>query len=133
MYTLNGVILRGAFKDAAGNKYPGNWLALSTPEERERIGLIEEPDPVEPPPPLEQFKSGIIERINNTCRDRIYAKYPSPIQSSAQMGLYGQAYLDAMKEWILSMIDTSNIACDAVNSALDHAAAEAAGDFQWPI
>lgn len=29
---------------AAGNQYPANWLRLASPEEREAIGITEEPD-----------------------------------------------------------------------------------------
>lgn len=30
----------------AGIQYPANWLRLSSPEEREAIGITEEPDPI---------------------------------------------------------------------------------------
>jgi hypothetical protein len=33
------------FTDAKGNKYPLNWLRLSTAEEKEAIGITEVPDP----------------------------------------------------------------------------------------
>jgi hypothetical protein len=33
------------FTDAKGNKYPANWLRLSTAEEKAAIGITEVPDP----------------------------------------------------------------------------------------
>ena len=41
MFLLNGNILPEgrAFTDANGNKYPANWLNLSTEEEKNAIGF----------------------------------------------------------------------------------------------
>ena len=37
-----------AFTDPdTGVQYPANWLRLSSPEEREAIGITEEPDPIQ--------------------------------------------------------------------------------------
>ena len=52
MYLLNGKKISGQFCDAAGNKYPSNWLALSTPDERAIVGITEALDPVYPYPKL---------------------------------------------------------------------------------
>ena len=48
MFILNEKPLApdSAFKTEDGTQYPANWLRLSTPEEREAIGIVEVPDPV---------------------------------------------------------------------------------------
>ena len=47
MFLLNGkpLALDTAFTDSEGVQRPANWLRLASPEEREAIGIIEEPDP----------------------------------------------------------------------------------------
>jgi hypothetical protein len=49
MFILNEKPLApdSAFKAEDGTQYPSNWLRLSTPEEREAIGIVEVPDPVQ--------------------------------------------------------------------------------------
>jgi hypothetical protein len=46
-FLLNGqpLAVDTPFTDAKGNKYPLNWLRLSTAEEKEAIGITEVPDP----------------------------------------------------------------------------------------
>jgi len=46
-FLLNGqpLAVDVPFTDANGVKYPANWLRLSTPEEKEAIGITEVPDP----------------------------------------------------------------------------------------
>ena len=48
MFLLNGNRLseNTAFVDSEGNQYPSNWLNLSTPEEKEAIGITWVSDPV---------------------------------------------------------------------------------------
>ena len=48
MFLLNGNRLseNTAFVDSEGNQYPSNWLNLSTPEEKEAIGITWVADPV---------------------------------------------------------------------------------------
>ena len=47
MFLLNGkpLALDTAFTDSEGIQRPANWLRLASPEEREAIGITEEPDP----------------------------------------------------------------------------------------
>lgn len=47
MFLLNGVPLAvdTPFTDAKGNRYPNNWLRLSTAAEKAAIGITEVPDP----------------------------------------------------------------------------------------
>lgn len=47
MFLLNGkpLALDRAFTTADGIQYPKNWLRLSTPEQREAIGITEQSDP----------------------------------------------------------------------------------------
>lgn len=49
MFILNEKPLApdSAFKTEDGTQYPANFLRLSTPEEREAIGIVEVPDPVQ--------------------------------------------------------------------------------------
>lgn len=48
MFLLNGnpLPVDTAFTDSEGNQYPSNWLRLSTPSDRERLGITEQADPV---------------------------------------------------------------------------------------
>jgi hypothetical protein len=48
MFLLNGTPLSPdrAFTTEDGTQFPANWLRLSSPEEREAIGITEEPDPI---------------------------------------------------------------------------------------
>lgn len=47
MFLLNGqpLAVDTPFTDAEGNRYPANWLRLSSAEEKEGIGITEVPDP----------------------------------------------------------------------------------------
>lgn len=47
MFILDGrpLALDVPFTTADGTQYPANWLRLASPEEREAIGITEEPDP----------------------------------------------------------------------------------------
>lgn len=53
-YTYNGSPLTAPFTDVDGNRYPPNWLELSTAEDRERLGIVRTevvpPLPPEPEP-----------------------------------------------------------------------------------
>tara|TARA_B100000131_G_C17599880_1_gene403006 strand:+ start:329 stop:475 length:147 start_codon:yes stop_codon:yes gene_type:complete len=46
-FKLNGKNLKidVPFTDANGTKYPATWLRLTTLEEKEAIGIVEEPEP----------------------------------------------------------------------------------------
>lgn len=46
-FVLDGKTLRvgAAFTDANGTQFPANWLRLSTPEDKERVGITWVPDP----------------------------------------------------------------------------------------
>ena len=48
MFLLNGnpLAVDTAFTDADGNQYPANWLRLSTPADKARLGITEVADPV---------------------------------------------------------------------------------------
>lgn len=53
-------------------------------------------------------KEQIIEQIKLAARQKILEKYPLEKQSSAQLGLYGEVYLQEMKEYISNIIRISN-------------------------
>lgn len=48
MFLLNGkpLPIDTPFEDAQGNKYPANWLRLTSDDEKAAIGVTEVPDPV---------------------------------------------------------------------------------------
>jgi hypothetical protein len=48
MFLLNGTPLSPdrAFTTEDGTQFPANWLRLATVEEREAVGITEEPDPI---------------------------------------------------------------------------------------
>lgn len=79
MFLLNGqpLPLDTPFTDAEGIQRPANWLRFATPEEREDIGITEEPDPIRHddrfywdhnlPKDLDQLKTQWTEQVNNTA------------------------------------------------------------------
>lgn len=56
-----------------GLQYPGNWLTLSTPEERAAIGAVLYVEPVPSPPSIEEVKSIKIRQIEQWRDDACYA------------------------------------------------------------
>lgn len=70
--------------------------------------------------------------INVEATRRILAAYPLEKQSSANLGIYPQAYTDQMIADIASVISASNAACDAVDAAVDVAGADAV-TVNWPV
>ena len=58
-FYLNGKKLRPGkpFTDAAGNQYAGNFLTVSTPEQRASIGIVEKADLNNPNEPQYRFDS----------------------------------------------------------------------------
>lgn len=151
MYILDGKLIDGPFTDRNGNQYPSDWLSFSTQADRDRIGVVEVPDPPQPDPriyastrnddgtwtaverPLAEIKANAIQRINFECQRRIYSKYSRETQASALMNIYGQAFLDTMRNDIVSMISSSNTACDAVNNATTSQTAINAEVVTWPL
>ena len=81
MYILDGKRLapNKAFTDSEGRQYPRNWLKLTTIEEKQAIGITEEPDPVvasydqrfywsaENPKDLDQLKENWTAQVKQTA------------------------------------------------------------------
>lgn len=74
----------------------------------------------------------VIEQINAEASRRILSAYPLEKQSSANLGIYPQAYTDKMITDIAAVIQASNDACDLVTAAVDIAGVEAAV-VNWPV
>lgn len=53
-------------------------------------------------------KEQITEQIKLTARQKIYEKYPIEKQSSALLGIYGDAYLEEMRNYIRTIKNISN-------------------------
>lgn len=81
---------------------------------------------------LDARRAAVIEQINTEASRRILASYPLEKQSSANLGIYPQAYTDKMIADIASVIQASNDACDAVLAAVDIAGVEAV-TVNWPV
>ena len=79
MFLLNGNTLQldTGFTDANGTQYPNNWLRLASPEEREAIGITEEPDPeiyddrfywgINNPKNIDQCKNNLVLQVKTTA------------------------------------------------------------------
>lgn len=81
---------------------------------------------------LPAARAEVIAQINTEATRRILSVYPLEKQSSANMGLYPQAYRDQMAEDIAAVIQASNDACDLVNAAVDEAGIDAVVP-NWPV
>lgn len=56
----------------------------------------------------EEIEASRIQNIKLTAQSLILSKYPLEKQSSAQLGLYGEVYLQEMKDYIANIIRISN-------------------------
>lgn len=82
---------------------------------------------------LPAAKERRIGAINAECKSRLFARYgPPEEQVSRALGVYGQAERDAMSAGIAATVDASNVASNAVISAVDLAAVEAV-TVTWPV
>lgn len=61
-----------------------------------------------------------IENINSYTQTFIYLKYPQPKQSSANLGVYDEAYKNEMVTFIKKVVDLSNKAIDDGTSIEDY-------------
>lgn len=77
-------------------------------------------------------KSNAKATINTEATRRILSVYTLEKQSSANMGLYPQTYLDQMVNDIAAVIQASNDACDLVDAAVDEAGINAVVP-NWPV
>lgn len=82
---------------------------------------------------LTATKASRIDTINAECKSRLFARYgPPEEQVSRALGVYGQAERDAMSAGIAATVDASNVASNAIISAVDLAAVEAV-TVTWPV
>jgi hypothetical protein len=77
-------------------------------------------------------RAAVVSQINAEASRKILAVYPLEKQSSANLGIYPQAYTDQMIADIAAVIAASNTACDAVDAALDVAGVDAV-TVNWPV
>lgn len=81
---------------------------------------------------LPALRTKTIEQINAEATRRILQTYPLEKQSSANLGIYPQAYTDKMIADIAAVIAASNTACDAVDAAVDVSGVDAVV-VNWPV
>ena len=85
-----------------------------------------------------------IAKNQRACRDHIHSYFPADKQSSANAGVYGTAYSDGMRLFIIDCVDAENGVRDLLNAVVAHAAAEEPGGtvadltaaqatLTWPI
>lgn len=65
------------------------------------------------------------------CERRIFARYPAGRQLSALAGMYDTTNVQAMHDWISSMIAAENAAADLIDAATTVAEVEAV-TVAWP-
>lgn len=85
----------------------------------------------EQPETLEQARARVIAANRTECERRILDRYPLSRQMSASLGLYDQAFVDALAEYIAVHIQVENAAADAIEAALSIPAIEAV-TVTWP-
>ncbi len=82
---------------------------------------------------LPAAKERRISAINAECKSRLFTRYgPPEEQVSRALGVYGQTERDVMSAGIAATVDASNVASNAVISAVDLAAVEAV-TVTWPV
>lgn len=81
---------------------------------------------------LPAAKASSTVKINTEATLRILTAYPIEKQSSANLGIYPQAYTDKMIADIAAVIAASNTACDAVDAAVDVSGVDAVV-VNWPV
>ena len=88
--------------------------------------------PPDPAPRLLDVKAARIAEINAECTERITSVWPYGMQMSALAGIYPQAKVGAMVEFIDAHIAASNLASDAVDAAANIRDVEAV-TVAWPV
>ena len=104
--TNNGIRAIGEKGDIDGDQsklVQKDWVEISYDEMM---------DITNPPKTAKELEEIRVNDINNKARTIIYNKYPLEKQSSAQLGIYGDEYLETMKLFIKQVIDISNKAID---------------------
>lgn len=134
MYLLNNlkIDINRPFTGPDGTKYPH----LRPQEYRDKLGVVEVPDPVYPDPkkfiytenpdgtlnvverPLAEVQAAKLAHIRMQAQEMIYQKYPAWVQSNAALGVYPVVFTDTMKDNIAAVIAASNVAQDAIEIAL---------------
>ncbi|MFW3357391.1 hypothetical protein [Aliarcobacter butzleri] len=67
----------------------------------------------------EKIEKARVQNINSYTQSFIYSKYPQPKQSSANLGVYDEAYKNEMVAFIKRIIDLSNEAIENGTSLED--------------
>jgi hypothetical protein len=113
-YLQNGtqILLGQAFTDAEGNKYPSNWLELTTATEQSAIGITTAPaeitaTPITPVPTFDENKASKKAAILNECNVSCIAGFLSSALGTDH--LYASQVLDQM-----------NLNANVVDSLLPH-------------
>ncbi len=70
----------------------------------------------------EKIEEARVQNINSYTQSFIYSKYPQPKQSSANLGVYDEAYKNEMVAFIKRVVDLSDEAIDNNTSFEDYKA-----------
>lgn len=70
----------------------------------------------------DKIEESRVQNINSYTQSFIYLKYPQPKQSSANLGVYDEAYKNEMVAFIKRVVDLSNEAIDNGTSFEDYKA-----------
>ena len=70
----------------------------------------------------EDLEKTRVQNINSYTQSYIYSKYPQPKQSSANLGVYDEAYKQEMVAFIKRIVDSSNEAISNGTSFEDYKA-----------
>lgn len=70
----------------------------------------------------EEIEKARVQNINSYTQSFIYLKYPQPKQSSANLGVYDEAYKNEMVAFIKRVVDLSNEAIENGKSLEDYKA-----------
>lgn len=144
MFILDGrpLALDVPFTTADGTQYPANWLRLASPEEREAIGITEEPDP-EPydqrfywNPGVPKDHSDLVSQWTQQTRTTagaLLAPTDWVIIREADNGTPADPALKAWREAIRQAAGDKVAAIEATASTDELAAYVTSGDYStWP-
>jgi hypothetical protein len=148
MFILNGVPLSPDVAFTATNadgdlvQFPANWLRLSSPEEREAIGITEEPDPAPYDqrfywnPDLPKDHAQLVEQWTQQTRataNTLLAPSDWMVIREADNGTVMDADTKALRQEIRLATGTKITAIEATADTAELAAYITSSDYsQWP-
>lgn len=148
MFILNGSILQPDVPfEHNGVQYPANWLRLSTPEERQAIGITEVPDQTRPDDRYYWVTQNPDGTYTATPKDLTQLKTTAvkQVQDTVWLMLQKTDYMDSRKAndpnytppapwitWRAEMRAQATTSIAAINAAADIDALITASTINWP-